>query len=47
MDDLELEDLEIEAEPDVPDEDIQRMRDVLAQVLAFGRPDARPQRVDL
>lgn len=45
--DLELEDSEIEAELDVPDEDIERMREVLAQVLAFGRVDARPQRVDL
>ncbi|WP_367575239.1 Imm10 family immunity protein [Streptomyces griseoaurantiacus] len=47
LDDLELEDSEIEAELDVPDEDIERLREVLAQVLAFGRPDARPQRVDL
>ncbi|MET9119380.1 Imm10 family immunity protein [Streptomyces longwoodensis] len=47
MDDLELEDPEIEAELDVPEEDIERMRVVLAQVLAFGRPDARPRRVDL
>ncbi|MGW1215704.1 Imm10 family immunity protein [Streptomyces sp. NPDC002499] len=47
LDDLGLDDAEIEAELDVPDEDIERMREVLAQVLAFGRIDARPRRVDL
>lgn len=47
LDDLELEDPEIEVELDVPDEDIERMRQVLAQVLAYGRADARPLRVDL
>ncbi|MFD6276002.1 Imm10 family immunity protein [Streptomyces sp. NPDC060209] len=47
LDDLGLEDTKIEAELDVPDEDIERMRDVLVQVLAFGREEARPQRVDL
>ncbi|MFI9175888.1 hypothetical protein [Streptomyces lincolnensis] len=47
LDDLGLEDPEIEAALDVPDEDVERMREVLAQVLAFGRADARPQRVDL
>ncbi|ROP44240.1 Imm10 family immunity protein [Streptomyces sp. PanSC9] len=47
LDDLELKDTEIEAELEVPDVDIERMRGVLAQVLAFGRADARPQRVDL
>ncbi|WUG31837.1 Imm10 family immunity protein [Streptomyces sp. NBC_00459] len=47
LDDLGLEDPEIEAELDVPDEDIERMREVLAQVLAFGRADAHPRRVDL
>lgn len=46
-DDLGLEDAEIEAELDVPEEDIERMREVLAQVLAFGRADARPRRVEL
>ena len=45
--DLGLEDACIEAELDVPAEDIERMREVLAQVLAFGREEARPQRVDL
>ncbi|MFE0254289.1 Imm10 family immunity protein [Streptomyces sp. NPDC059010] len=34
--DLGLDDAEIEAELDVPDEDIERMWEVLAQVLAFG-----------
>ncbi|MGY1500586.1 Imm10 family immunity protein [Streptomyces sp. QTS52] len=38
---------EIEAELDVPDEDIERMREVLAEVLAFGRADARPRHVEL
>ncbi|MGW7364015.1 hypothetical protein ACWGI8_11425 [Streptomyces sp. NPDC054841] len=47
LDDLGLEDAEIEAELDLPAEDIERMREVLAQVLAFGREEARPQRVDL
>ncbi|MFJ8983094.1 Imm10 family immunity protein [Streptomyces sp. NPDC102282] len=47
LDDLGLEDTKIEAELDVPDEDIERMRDVLVQVMAFGREEARPQRVDL
>lgn len=47
LDDLGLEDTKIEAELDVLDEDIERMRDVLVQVLAFGREEARPQRVDL
>ncbi|MBZ9641370.1 Imm10 family immunity protein [Streptomyces sp. PSKA30] len=47
LDDLGLEDAEIEAELAVPDQDVQRMREVLAQVLAFGREDARPRRVSL
>jgi hypothetical protein len=47
LDDLGLEDAEIEAELDVRDEDIARMREVLAQVLAFGREGARPRHVDL
>ncbi|MEU8860985.1 hypothetical protein [Streptomyces umbrinus] len=47
LDDLELEYAEIEALLDVPEEDIERLRDVLGQVLAFGREDARPERVDL
>ncbi|MCX4537657.1 Imm10 family immunity protein (plasmid) [Streptomyces sp. NBC_00841] len=47
LDDLGLADTTIEAQLDVPDEDIERMRDVLVQVLAFGREENRPQRVDL
>ncbi|MFI6730629.1 Imm10 family immunity protein [Streptomyces sp. R-74717] len=47
LDNLGLEDTRIEAKLDVPDEDIERMRDVLVQVLAFGREDARPRCVDL
>lgn len=47
LDDLELEDAQIEAVLDVPAEDIERLREMLARVLAFGRHDARPVRVDL
>lgn len=47
LDDLELENAEIEALLDAPEEDIERLRGVLVQVLAFGREDARPGRVDL
>ncbi|WP_055618455.1 hypothetical protein [Streptomyces phaeochromogenes] len=47
LDDLELEKAEIEALLDAPEEDIERLREVLGQVLAFGREDARPERVDL
>ncbi|WP_434091305.1 Imm10 family immunity protein [Streptomyces flaveus] len=47
LDDLELEDTEIEAVLDVPVEGIEQLREVLARVLAFGRQDARPRRVDL
>ncbi|NEC85666.1 Imm10 family immunity protein [Streptomyces sp. SID12501] len=47
LDELGLDDPEIEAELDVPDEDIERMRAVLAQVLAFGRADSRPRYVGL
>ncbi|MFI6339908.1 hypothetical protein [Streptomyces sp. NPDC050535] len=47
LDDLELENAEIEALLDAPEEDIERLREVLVQVLAFGREDARPRRVDL
>lgn len=47
LDDLELEKAEIEALLDAPEEDIERLREVLGQVLAFRREDARPGRVDL
>jgi hypothetical protein len=43
---LGLEDAEIEAELKVPNEEIERMRRVLGQVLTFGREDARPQRAN-
>ncbi|MFJ8936971.1 hypothetical protein ACIRL0_14865 [Streptomyces sp. NPDC102365] len=46
LDDLELADTEIEALLEVPQEDIERLREVLAQVLTFGREDARPRRAD-
>jgi hypothetical protein len=47
LDDLGLDDAEIEAELTAPDEDIERMREVLAHVPAYGREEARPRRVDL
>ncbi|MFD7440937.1 Imm10 family immunity protein [Streptomyces sp. NPDC059909] len=47
LDDLGLDDTEIEAVLEVSTENIDRLREVLAQVLAFGRPDARPRRVEL
>jgi hypothetical protein len=47
LEDLELEDAQIEAVLEVPAEDIQQMREVLARVLTLGRHDARPTRVDL
>lgn len=43
LDDLELEDAGIEAVLDVPAEGIDEMRKVLAQVLTFGREEARPR----
>ncbi|MFE2517588.1 hypothetical protein [Streptomyces mirabilis] len=45
--DLGLADPKIEAELAVPDADVQRMQEVLAQVLAFGRESARPRHVSL
>ncbi|ALV31252.1 Imm10 family immunity protein [Streptomyces sp. CdTB01] len=47
LEELGLVDPEIEAELDVSDEDIERLRGVLAQVMTFGRADARPRRVAL
>ncbi|WP_307853800.1 Imm10 family immunity protein [Streptomyces tagetis] len=44
---LGLEDAEVEAVLDVPDEDIGRLRDVLARVFAHGRESARPRLVGL
>ncbi|MEU9859039.1 Imm10 family immunity protein [Streptomyces sp. NPDC047974] len=43
LDDLELEDVKIEAVLDVPAESIDELREVLAKVLAFGREEARPR----
>ncbi|MFD9442447.1 Imm10 family immunity protein [Streptomyces sp. NPDC060006] len=47
LDDLALEYAQIEALLDASEEDIERLREVLVQVLAFGREDARPRRVVL
>ncbi|MER5267577.1 Imm10 family immunity protein [Actinosynnema sp. NPDC002837] len=47
LDALGLEDAEIEAVLDAPAEDIARFREVLARVLAYGREDARPARVEV
>ncbi|MFF8905412.1 hypothetical protein [Streptomyces olivaceoviridis] len=44
---LGLEDTEIEAVLEAPAEDIARFREVLPQVLAYGREDARPKRVEV
>ncbi|WP_327257130.1 Imm10 family immunity protein [Streptomyces sp. NBC_01244] len=43
--DLRLSDSEVEAVIEAPAEDIALFREVLAQVLAYGRADARPARV--
>ncbi|MFF3209274.1 hypothetical protein ACFYYB_01310 [Streptomyces sp. NPDC002886] len=43
--DLRLEDGEIEAVIEAPAHDVARFREVLAQVLAYGRADALPTRV--
>ncbi|MFM9444895.1 Imm10 family immunity protein [Streptomyces acidiscabies] len=42
---LDLDDSEIEAVLRAPAEDVARFREVLPQVLAYGREDARPTRV--
>lgn len=42
---LRLEDGEIEAVIEAPAQDVARFREVLAQVLAYGRADALPTRV--
>ncbi|MFF7675354.1 Imm10 family immunity protein [Actinacidiphila glaucinigra] len=44
---LGLDDPEIEAVLAAPAEDIARFREVLPRVLAYGREDARPARVDV
>lgn len=42
---LGLEDTEIEATIEAPAEDVARFREVLAQILSFGRADALPTHV--
>ncbi|MFI6516061.1 Imm10 family immunity protein [Spirillospora sp. NPDC050679] len=49
-DDLEalgLDDTEIEAVLDVDEQDVERLRDALRRILAYGRPDAHPAVVRL
>ncbi|WP_055599647.1 Imm10 family immunity protein [Streptomyces aureus] len=45
--DLRLTDPEVEAVIEAPAEDIRQFREVLAQVLGYGRADAVPTRVDI
>jgi hypothetical protein len=47
MPDLGLDDPVIEAVPDVPEADVDRMREVLRNIFSYGRADARPVLVDL
>ncbi|MFF5768705.1 Imm10 family immunity protein [Streptomyces tanashiensis] len=47
LEDLRLTDPEIEAVIDAPAEDIRQFREVLAQVLRYGRVDAVPTRVGI
>lgn len=47
LEDLRLTDSEIEAVIEAPDEDIVLFREVLAQVLGYGREDAVPTRVGI
>ncbi|MFJ5779296.1 Imm10 family immunity protein [Streptomyces sp. NPDC093094] len=47
LESLGLDDSEIETAIEVPAEDVARFREVLAQVLAYGRADALPARVVL
>lgn len=44
---LELDDQQIEAFLDADDESIDRLRDGLRRVFAYGRPDARPAVIEL
>ncbi|MCX5008904.1 Imm10 family immunity protein [Streptomyces sp. NBC_00638] len=44
---LGLTDPVVEALLSAPAADLERMRDVLRRILAYGRPDARPRRVEL
>ncbi|MFE5973716.1 hypothetical protein ACFQ64_16345 [Streptomyces sp. NPDC056460] len=45
LEDLRLDASEIEAVIEAPDEDIVQFREVLAQVLIYGRADAMPSRL--
>ncbi|WP_236239451.1 Imm10 family immunity protein [Streptomyces sp. CC228A] len=45
--DLRLTDPEVEAVLEAPAEDVRRFREVLAQVLGYGRVDAVPSRVGI
>ncbi|MEU5283125.1 Imm10 family immunity protein [Streptomyces sp. NPDC020755] len=45
LESLRLEDSEIEAVIEAPPHDVVRFREILAQVLAYGRADALPTRV--
>lgn len=45
LEDLRLADAEIEATIEAPAEDVTRFREVLAQILAYGRADALPTHV--
>ncbi|MGW5125002.1 Imm10 family immunity protein [Streptomyces sp. NPDC004069] len=47
LESLGLDDSEIEAVIEAPTEDVARFREVLAQVLTYGRADALPTRVVL
>lgn len=47
LESLGLDDSEIEAVIETPAEDVARFREVLAQVLTYGRADALPARVVL
>ncbi|MFC9677892.1 Imm10 family immunity protein [Streptomyces sp. NPDC056949] len=45
LESLRLDDSEIEAVLEAPAEDVARFREILAQVLAYGRADAVPTRL--
>lgn len=45
LESLRLDEVEIEAVIEAPAEDVTRFREILAQVLAYGRADAVPTRL--
>jgi hypothetical protein len=47
VEELGLDDRDIEALLDVEDDTVDRFRDALRRVLTYGRPDARPAKIDL